>query len=241
MTGFIPRKRPVHGASVGIVILDTGFERLPGDIGNATTFSFPVQYKVVTGLRNGAAMSPEQPEVLDAFVNAANELIAMGVDGISTSCGFLSKFQPVLAERLSVPVATSALLQVPLVQATLPRGKRVGIVTALKASLTAEHLSVVGIDPTTPIAAPDPESTIRRNSRNEATRVDYAAQEADVVSAAATLVRENPDVGAIVFECTNFPPYAHAVERELGLPVYDVIGLINWFQQGLRPRNYRRG
>lgn len=233
------RYKPVHGATIGIVMLDTKFQRLPGDIGNAGTFPFPVQYKVARGVRNGAALAPEQTDVLDKFIEASNELIAMGVDGIATSCGFLSKFQPVLTERLSVPVATSSLIQVPFVQATLPKGKRVGILTAVKSALTEEHLSVVGIDPNTPIAGPDPNGKMRLNSINDRAEVDYFEQEKDVVAAARQLLEENDNIGAVVLECTNFPPYAHAIEREFGLPVYDVIGMIHWFQRGLRPVNYR--
>lgn len=237
---FLPRGKTVHGASVGIVMLDTRFQRLPGDIGNAQTFPFPVQYAVAKGVRNGAALAPDQPDVLAKFVEAANNLIEMGVDGIATSCGFLSRFQPVLTEMLSVPVATSSLLQVPLVQSLLPKGKRVGVLTAVASALTPAHFEAVGADPSTPIAGPDPAGIMRQNSINGRTLVDYKEQESDVLVAARQLLAENSDIGAIVLECTNFPPYAHAIERTFGIPVYDVIGMITWFQSGLRPRNHNR-
>ncbi|MEO6749516.1 MAG: aspartate/glutamate racemase family protein, partial [Casimicrobiaceae bacterium] len=59
------------------------------------------------------------------------------------------------------------------------------------------------------------------------------------VQAARDLVAENPDVGAIVLECTNMPPYAAAVQRATGLPVYDIYSMINWFHAGLRPRRFQ--
>jgi len=34
---------------VGILTLDTVFPRIPGDVGNATTFDFPVRFAVVRG------------------------------------------------------------------------------------------------------------------------------------------------------------------------------------------------
>lgn len=39
-----------YGFLVGIMMLETRFPRVPGDIGNALTFSFPVLYKVIPGL-----------------------------------------------------------------------------------------------------------------------------------------------------------------------------------------------
>ena len=64
------------------------------------------------------------------FLAAAAELVAHGAEAITTNCGFLSLFQAELGARMcGVPVATASLMQVPWVQATLPPGKRVGIIT----------------------------------------------------------------------------------------------------------------
>ena len=46
----IRRGRPVYGARLGILVLDTRFQRLPGDIANAETWPFPVQFTVVRGV-----------------------------------------------------------------------------------------------------------------------------------------------------------------------------------------------
>jgi hypothetical protein len=39
--------RAIYGETVGILVLDTKFPRIPGDVANATTFGFPVRYTVV--------------------------------------------------------------------------------------------------------------------------------------------------------------------------------------------------
>jgi hypothetical protein len=109
------RKRTYYGVSIGILMLETYFERFNGDIGNGRTWPFPVQYRIVKGATPDRVTDAAGPNMLDAFKAAADELIAAGVDGITTTCGFLALYQKELAAHCSVPVATSALLQVPMV------------------------------------------------------------------------------------------------------------------------------
>jgi Asp/Glu/hydantoin racemase len=54
-------------------------------------------------------------------------------------------------------------------------------------------------------------------------------------------VAAHPEVGAIVLECTNMPPYAAALRAALGMPVYDIYSMITWFHTGLRPRRFPTG
>jgi Asp/Glu/hydantoin racemase len=68
--------------------------------------------------------------------------------------------------------------------------------------------------------------------------MDIALAEQDVVGAGRDLVANNPDIGAIVLECTNMPPYAAALQAAVGLPVYDIYSMITWFHAGLRPRAF---
>src|SRR3974377_682599 len=87
----------------------------------------------------------ERAEGLRAnFVAAAKELAGLGADGLTTNCGFLSLYQQELAAAVSIPVATSSLMQVSLIKSTLPPGKRVGILTVNGAALSAAHLTTIG-------------------------------------------------------------------------------------------------
>lgn len=141
------RKRTYYGMSIGILMMETYFERFNGDIGNGRTWPFPVQYRIVKGATPDRVTDAAGPNMLEAFKAAADELIAAGVEGITTTCGFLALYQKELAAHCRVPVATSALLQVPMVARILPRGKRPAILTFSAEGLTAAHLEAVGVDP----------------------------------------------------------------------------------------------
>jgi hypothetical protein len=146
--------KTVYGACVGILMLQTCFPRIPGDIGHAGTWPFPVLYKVVRGATaervTTARANDRSTGLLDAFLAAGVELVQDGADGITTSCGFLSIDQSELAAHCSVPVAASALMQIPLVERLLPPRKRVGVLTFSAALLGPDHLVAAGAAPDTP-------------------------------------------------------------------------------------------
>ncbi|MCC7427730.1 MAG: aspartate/glutamate racemase family protein [Alphaproteobacteria bacterium] len=232
------RGRPVYGASVGILVLDTRFMRFPGDIGNAATWDFPVHYKMVVGATPVRVVDQQGKGLLPAFIAAAEELIALGCDGITTTCGFLSLFHEPLRDALPVPVCTSSLLQIPMVQSLLPRGKRVGVLTFSKPSLTERHFTSVGVDPTLPVQGLPEGGVFHRSFPAGDHTVPFAAYVPEIMQSARALLKRHPEVGAIVSECTNMPPYSAMIQQELGVPVFDMVNLVRWFQGGLRPRNY---
>lgn len=233
--------KAIYGAPLGILMLDARFPRIPGDMGNATTWPFPVLYRVVRGASPDKVVLQGARGLLPDFIDAAQDLVRLGAEAITTNCGFLSLFQRELAAAVGVPVATSSLLQVPWVQATLPPGKRVGVVTVSAATLTPEHLAAAGVPPDTPLAGTEGGREFYRVLiKGESDDMDVALAEQDVVDAGRALVAAHPEVGAIVLECTNMPPYAAALQAAVGLPVYDVYSLIAWFHAGLRPRSFPR-
>ena len=131
--------KTVYGARVGILMLDTKWPRPPGDTGNALTWPFPVLYKVVPGASARVVIHEQGKGLGPAFLKAAEELVKDGADGITTTGGFLAIFQDQLAKHVNVPVASSSLLQVPLVQRLLPPGKRVGVLSVQGNRITPEH------------------------------------------------------------------------------------------------------
>jgi len=231
--------KAVYGAPLGILMLDARFPRIAGDMGNATTWPFPVLYRVVRGASPERVVLQGARGLLPEFVVAARELVDLGAEAITTNCGFLSLFQRELAGAVGVPVATSALMQVPWVQATLPPGKRVGVITVSAATLTPAHLEAAGVPLDTPVAGTEGgREFFRVLILAHKQDMDIALACRDIVDAGKSLVTRHPEVGAIVLECTNMPPYAAALQAELGLPVYDIYSMISWFHTGLRPRAF---
>ena len=231
--------KAVYGAPLGILMLEAKFARIPGDMGNAVTWPFPVLYQVVPGASPERVVLDGARGLLPVFLNAAENLVRLGAEAITTNCGFLTVFQRELAAHVRVPVATSSLLQVPWVQAMLPPGRRVGVVSISAATLTPAHLEAAGAAPDTPLAGTENgRELFRVLIKAESDDLDSALAEQDVIDAARDLIARHPDLGAIVLECTNMPPYAAALRDAVDLPVYDIYSLITWFHTGLRPRRF---
>lgn len=238
---FVPaRSGVVADLGIGVLMLDTRFTRLPGDIGNGSTWPFPVQFRVVRGADPARVVHGQAEGLLQPFIDAALDMVATGVRGITTSCGFLALLQKELAAALPVPVASSSLLQAPVIEAMLPAGQQVGILTFAAEALTERHLSAVGVRPDTPIEGLAPDSLFRRLYGGQESVSDYETLEREVIEAARRLVEKHPDVGAILCECTNLPPHSAAIAKATGRPVYDIIGFIEWFARSLAPPAYLR-
>jgi hypothetical protein len=214
-------------------MLDTTFPRIPGDLGSPETFAFPVRHAVVRGAFVDEIVHRRNDHWLMPFVEAARELATGGCTGITTTCGFLVRWQATLAQRSPVPMLTSSLLQLPLVQATLPAGKRVGVVTYSTRDLDADALHAANAPPDTPVAGVDECSYFAHTIRHGAATLDRKRMENDTVAAARRLVEAHADIGAIVLECANMPPYRAAVAEATGVPVFDAANLVAWFHAAM--------
>lgn len=228
-----------YGASVGILMLETRFPRVHGDIGNGSTWPFPVMLRTVRGASLDLVVNKRADGLLGAFVREGLELVSQGADGITTSCGFMSLFQMELADQLPVPVASSSLMQVSMVNATLGRGKRCGVITVKRESLSQDHLRAVGVPLETPIMGTEQGEEFTRAVLGDEDQLNIRLATQDLVNTAITLKETHSDVGAIVLECTNMAPYAAAIRQATGLPVYTIYSFIQWFQAGLLPRRFR--
>ena len=230
--------KTVFGASVGIMMLETRFPRIHGDIANAWTWPFPVHFKIVRGASPHRVVRQRAEGLLDGFIEAGRDLVFHGADALTTNCGYLSLIQNSVKEAVGVPVATSSLMQVAYANSLLPSDKRTGIITISKEHLTPDHLDAAGVPPNTPIVGTEGGREFARKILDDLPEMDFELCRQDLREAASELMSNHDGIGAIVLECTNMVPYAADVRKITGVPVYSIYTLVCWLQSGLIPRSF---
>lgn len=226
--------------TIGVLCLDTAYPKIPGHIRNPDTFGFPVAYRVVEGATPERVVGRADSRLLRPFIDAARDLEARGAAAITTSCGFLVIFQRELTGAVGVPLYSSSLIQLPMVHRMLRPGQKVGVLAARKRSLSRRHLEAVGAE-SVPICVagmddqPEFREVILEGRRNE---LDGDRLAREVLSEAERLAAAEPDVGALVIECTDLVPFAHAIQARLGVPVFDIVTLTEMVYRGLTRRSF---
>ena len=214
------------GFPIGIIAIDLEYPKLPGNVVNATTYDFPVMYEKVS-FEIEALFRGDQ-EIKDQIVGAARKLEAEGVRAIIGACGFFAHFQKDVKEAVKVPVYLSSLCQLPSIKVGLREDQKVAVVAASGESVTAELLSAVGgsMDDIVvyDVGSMESFSCIRWGGHE----LDNGRLTEDMMELGTRIREEHPEAGAILLECSDLPPYAWAVQKGAGLPVYDFITLINW-------------
>ncbi|WP_231446480.1 aspartate/glutamate racemase family protein [Brevibacterium zhoupengii] len=206
---------------LGVLMLETGFDRIPGDIGNPDTFDFPVIYRTVTGATSKRVVHQQDSGLIDLFAEAAADLVREGAVAITTSCGFLARFQFELSARISVPFTASAIDYLNRLSDT---HSSVAVITADAGALNANVLGPTALAPTA-IVGMENSRAFRSAIIEETMKLDPAAVEREVVEVARQLARQHPELDAVVLECTNLPPYRAAITEVLQIPIYDSVAL----------------
>ena len=227
-----------YGELIGILILDAAYPCVPGNVGNATTFDFPVRYQEVPGASIDRLINQRDPALRAAFVGAAVELRDRGVKAITGACGLMAYFQEEVAAAVDVPVFLSSLMQIPFIHAMTNR--RVGIITANAERLTRRHFEASRIPSGVPLAVAgmQDQPEFRGAILEEMGTLDSNEIEREVVGVARKMIESYPDVGAILLECSDLPPYAYAVQAATGRPVFDFITMIDYVQASVARRPY---
>ena len=230
--------KSIYGARIGILMLEAQFPRIPGDMGNAETWPFPVLYKVVTGATPDRVVRKNAEGTLNRFIAAAEELVSAGADAVTTNCGFLSIFQKELSAAVRVPVLTSSLMQVNTVNMLLPESKKAGILTISKSTLSDAHLTAANVPSDTPIGTTEDGAEFSNVILNDELQLNIELARMDNINAALRMKTEHSNLGAIILECTNMCPYAKDIQEAVGLPVFSIVNFVQWLHAGLKPTRF---
>ena len=233
------RNADTYGHAIGILLLDYRGPFIPGDVGNATTYGYPVLFKLVKGLTLDRVLAGD-PEAEADIVEAAKELERFGVRGISSDCGFLVQYQRAVANAVNIPVFMSSLLQIPFLSMMFDPDRPVGCLTATRKSLGNRVLELAGIksDINVVIHGMEDYDHFKWSILEEGGELDSDLIETEVVTEARKMLEVHPDMGALVLECSLMPPYASAVQKATDLPVFDFVTMINYFYEGTHRRPY---
>lgn len=230
-----------YGAPVGILQLArvrAPFIRpyIPGSVGNASTWSVPVRYKVMSGLTFDRILGPDVGEVAPIVAQSATELVNEGARLITSNCGFMVRYQEAIRAAVDVPVLLSSLLLGPFLQRMLPQNKVLGIITASASSLTPDILAAAGLNANSErvvIAGLEDATAFARAFLSISGDLDVNAVETECVNAAVALLDDRPDIGMLLLECSELPPYAAAIQQATGIPVFDYTSMVEFFIRGL--------
>ncbi len=220
-----------YGHAIGILLIDCSTPFIPGDVGNASTYDFPVIYKTVPGVTLERLIEKGDLSLTQKVIETAKELEKAGVRAITSDCGYMIHFQRQVAAELSIPVIMSTLIQIPLLERTIGRDQKIGVICANRKKLTSDLLDAAGVKnkDCVVIRGMEDKPFFRSPILDEEPELDYEKIEEEMRETASEMIRSHPEISSIVLECSNMPPYAHAVQDVTKRPVFDFTTLINYF------------
>lgn len=224
------------GIPLGIIAIELEYPKLPGNVVNASTYDFPVMYEKVSFEMEELFRGDEA--IKGQIVEAAKKLEGEGVRAIIGACGFFAHFQKDVKEAVKVPVYLSSLCQLPMIKTGLREGQKIAVVAASGESVNDGLLRSVGGSmediEVFDVGSMESFAPIRWGKHE----LDNGKLTEDMRALGASIREEHPEVGAILLECSDLPPYAWAVQEGSGLPVYDFITLINWVKASVVQKPY---
>ena len=230
--------RNIAGVTIGLVQFRANLPMMPGNMGNATTFNFPMLYREMAADNALDVMATTPVEQFtDACVEAAKWLELQGVRAIMGNCGFFGHYQKVVQARIDTPFFSSSLMMLPMMVRSMPKNKKVGVITAngplLRSGPAMENCGLSPEDKANRVVVEgcenDPEFARAMACGGAYNPVRF---EADVLAGTKRLLKNDKDIAVILLECTELSPHAHAVQKLTHMPVWDYTSLTNWIYSG---------
>lgn len=242
------KKRHCYGMGLGVLLLDEIYPGFPGDVRNASGFPYPIQYEIATGVDIQALVYHEDKSAcLEPLKKAARRLEYLGCRALAAECGYFSYFQMEIAACVDIPVFMSSLLQVPWAQQVIGPDKVVGILMSCQDVLQDAHLVNAGVrlggnyvigGVMDNHRCPEFHNLWTEGVRSETPQALYDKAETEFLEQAVAFFDAHPNMGAMVLECTGFPPFARALQREIDIPVFSWGTLFDFAYSIVAHRDY---
>ncbi len=233
---FEANGRYIAAGTVGVIAIQLDYAKLPGNVVNPATYDFPVIFKRVEF--EIERLFAGDKTLVDDVIAAAKELEACGASVIVGACGFFAHFQDAVADAVEVPVYLSSLTQLPLIELGLKKDQKVLVFAADGASVTDDMLSHVGASRERLIIQNVGDRPAFEPIRYGVKPLDNGALIDDMCQLACACCDKHPEIGAVLLECSDLPPYAADVQTACKRPVYDFVTLINWAHHAVAQRPY---
>lgn len=245
---YARKNRRCSGMGLGIIILDDDYPGFPGDVRNASAYPFPIQFEVAQGVDiQKLVRDPDKTPCFAPICRAARNLQRMGCRAIAAECGYFAFFQRAISAVVDIPVFMSSLLQGAWARQLIAPEKVVGLLVAAREFLSDAHLGAVGIDPDQGYVVagamddhgcPEFDHLWSRDNRTDPPSAVYRTAEHDFVQAGVRFFKRHPEMGAMVLECTGFPPFARALQRCIDIPVFSWGTLLDYAYSVVVHRDY---
>lgn len=220
-----------QGVSVGVLQIDGAhIVSLPGNVANATTFKFPVRYLTISGADHHEVISGE-PGLVDAIIAGAKQLELEGCRVIVGDCGYFGHFQKEVAQAVDCMVFLSSVIQIPWIFTGMKRSKKLLVMCADSNGLDEQLMDSCRV------SKEDQDRCVIGGMENypefqnilyDKGMTDYEKLGDELLDCIGRKLEAEPNIGAILLECTEFPPYAALIQETFNLPVFDFITMINF-------------
>jgi len=225
------------------------YDPAPGDVDYPGSFPYPSQFAIAKHCTFERLCAPDtwrydldlKGRMEDGLRRAIEELDQAGCTVITSDCGFFAWMQEFGQSCTRKPVALSSLVYLPSLFHVVGRDDYIAIFTAngnsmqkLKESPWMQELSCGQAHRLVVVGCNEDHyghiKGFKAIARGQTVNVEKVRP--GMIQVAKNVMKKHPQVGAILIECTEMPPYSDSIRHATGLPVYDAITVCNTLMAG---------
>ena len=232
---YMTKGQYMSGQTIGIMVLTCNLPFFPGNVACAETYDFPVRYLEIGGIYQDTLHAGDTSNV-QRLIETAKQLEIDGCRAVCANCGYFGIFQSAVAAEVDIPVYLSSVIQVPWILTGLRKSQKLGVLCANAPTLTPKLFESCGVTPEQydrcVIYGAQDGPEFKKLMADEG-NLHYRQLGEEIIGQAEKLAAEHPELGAILLECTDMPPFAAEIQKRTNLPVFDSTTLINYVHSGV--------